>query len=75
MAERVFAGDDEQYFPDFGAWLKPGDPVPDGAPDDPRFIPAPARRTHHPRTSPKPPRAPVHTSNSSSESESEEQTS
>jgi len=41
MPDRVYAGDDEQYFPDFGVWLKPGDPVPDDAPDDdPRFIPA-----------------------------------
>jgi len=35
----VFAGDDEQYFPDFGLWLKPGDPAPAEAPkDDPRFV-------------------------------------
>ena len=38
---RVFAGDDEQYFPDWGVSLKPGDPVPDGvevADDDGRFV-------------------------------------
>lgn len=39
MPDRVYAGDDEQYFPDFGVWLKPGDPAPDGvSKDDPRFV-------------------------------------
>lgn len=36
-AERVYDGD-EAYFPDFGCWLKPGDPVPESAPADPRFV-------------------------------------
>jgi hypothetical protein len=39
MSSRVFAGDGEESFPDFGKWLKPGDPAPAGAPkDDPRFV-------------------------------------
>lgn len=35
--ERVYEGD-EAYFPDFGKTLKPGDEVPESAPDDPRFV-------------------------------------
>jgi hypothetical protein len=39
--ERIFAGDDTQYFPDLGRWVKPGDSVEfDSPPDDPRFVTA-----------------------------------
>ena len=45
MPTRVYVGDDEQYFPDFGRWLSPGDEVEyDG--DDPRFV-TPAQAKKH----------------------------
>lgn len=44
MADRTYDGD-EAYFPDFGAWLKPGDDVPEDAPEDSRFV-AKAEKAH-----------------------------
>jgi hypothetical protein len=39
--ERIFVGDDTQYFPDLGRWVQPGDSVEfDSPPDDPRFVTA-----------------------------------
>lgn len=35
--ERVYDGP-EAYFPDFGRVLKPGDEVPENAPEDVRFV-------------------------------------
>lgn len=39
--ERVFVGDDEQYFPDLCRWVAPGDSVEfEVDPEDPRFVTA-----------------------------------
>jgi hypothetical protein len=48
MSDRVYAGDDKQYFPDFNRWLSPGDLVPEEAPDDPRFV---SKSTRKPKQS------------------------
>jgi hypothetical protein len=63
--ERVFVGDDEQYFPDLGRWVKPGEQVEfDEDPDDPRFLTAAAAKKAGHKPQPTTPDSPADTEES-----------